>query len=271
MKNLRVGVVTALFCVTVFAASRPAHAAFNLVWSDEFDAPLSGDKWNNYTGPYGSASNCYFMPSNAYTASGNLVLEVNTNPNNGGRQFTSGGVDTGWRWTQTYGRWEVRAKFADGYGVSGYIGLFAQDGSWPPEVDFAEVLGREYWSCHFTQHYDSDNKTDGFNIWNSDAGSNFNEWHTYALEWTPGTLKYFVDGKLWGTQPQRFTATPMKLALGTGTGDSGGWVGSPNDAGANGWPWPLGSGKAQMQVDYARIYSYVDDAASGDPSNLTAQ
>lgn len=240
--------------VLAATSQAPAQAySFSWVWGDNFDS-LSSSKWNVYTGPFGSSSNSYFMPSNAWTWDGKLNLVINQAANNGGRKYTAGGVDTGWRWSQTYGKWEVRARFPAGYGVTGYIGLFAQDGSWPPEVDFAEVLGREYWSCHMTQHYDSDNKTIGTNIWNSDVGGvNFDQWHTYILEWTPGTLKYYVDNKLFLTQPQKFTAKDMKLAIGTGTGNAGSWVRSPDEASSSGWGWPL---PASMQVDWVNIYKY---------------
>lgn len=262
MKTRVLGAVCALGFALLGAVASPADAAFNLVWSDDFNGALSSSKWNNYTGQYGSANNCYFMPSNAFTYGGNLVLVVNTAPNNGGKQFTSGGVDTAYRQTQTYGKWEVRAKFAEGYGISGYIGLFPANGSWPPEIDFAEVLGREYWRCYVSQHYGPPHTIDQFSVWNTDVGSNFSAWHTYTVEWTPRTIKYYVDGVLRGTQTQRFTAQPMKIALGTGTGDPGTWVGSPNDAVANGWTWPLGAGKAEMKVDYVKIYSYSSSNGS---------
>jgi beta-glucanase (GH16 family) len=85
-----------------------------------------------------------------------------------------------------------------------------------------------------------------------------NDFHTYTLEWVPGELRYYIDGVLQITQPQKFTETPdmMKLALGTGTGNCGSWswIGCPTETTANGKPWPL---PAQMQVDYIKIYNYV--------------
>jgi beta-glucanase (GH16 family) len=239
---------------SVHVSTHNANAAsFSWVWGDDFSGALSSSKWNVYNGNSGASSNCYFLGSNAWTANGILYLNINTNSNPSGRRFSGAGVDTYYRWEQQYGKWEVRAKFPKGWGVGGYVGLFPKDGSWPPEIDFAEVQGREYWACHFTQHYDSDNKMDHYNIWNSDVGSSFDQWHTYALEWTPGTLKYYVDGRLFLTQPQRFTTTTMKLAMGAGTGDNNSWTGSPDQATYNGWPWPLGN---YMAVDYVNIYKY---------------
>lgn len=259
---LRAVCVGAVVLSASLLPNQASAASFSWVWGDDFNSSLDGGKWNNYTGNFGSSSNCAFKSTNAFTWNGSLYLRVNQAPNDSGRRFTSGGVDTGWRWTQTYGKWEVRAKFPWGFGITGYMGLFAQDGSWPPEVDFAEVIGKENWACHMTQHYDADNKTDSFKVWNSQVGSDFTQMHTYVLEWTPGTLKYYIDGKLFLTQPQRFAAKEMKFALGTGTGDPGSWVDSPDNAASNGWSWPINNNSqgdhtaSEMQIEYVNIYKY---------------
>jgi beta-glucanase (GH16 family) len=261
MKSVRRMTNAARIAAVALCALSSAHMStqvanaysFSWVWGDNFDS-LSSSKWNVYTGPFGSSNNSYFMPSNAWTSGGRLNLVINQAPNNGGRKYTAGGLDTGWRQYQTYGKWEVRAKFAAGYGITAYIGLYPQDGSWPPEITFPEVLGREYWAGNYAQHWSNgSHQQESFKVWNTQIGSDFNQWHTYAVEWVPGAIYYFVDGRQVGSHTQRFTATPMKLAIGTGTGNCGGWEDCPDNAAGKGWSWPL---PATVQVDSVNIFKY---------------
>jgi beta-glucanase (GH16 family) len=244
---------------------RPQSAqaeSFNLVWSTEFDSPLSSQQWNIYNyAPFASSQNTCFMASNAYTQNGILNLMISQNQSSGcsSRPYASGGIDTYTYHAQTYGRWEVRAKMPKGYGVLGYIGLFPVNGSWPPEIDFAELIGRQPQNIYVTQHYGTwpNNQQEGTII--TQSGVDWTaDYHTYALEWVPGQLRYYIDGLLQFTQQQKFTDAPsmMKLAMGTGAGDCGSWswVGCPDAAASNDQPWPL---PTQMQIDYVKIYQYV--------------
>jgi beta-glucanase (GH16 family) len=322
--------------------------SFDLVWSTEFDAPLKSWEWNIYNNAaFASSKTACFMGSNTYTQDGflNLVVNENQTQSCSGRPYASGGLDTFTYRAQTFGKWEVRAKMPKGYGVISYIGLFPVNRSWPPEIDFAEYIGKQPNNLFIAQHYgvwpnnrqdnvainettlarsstrtvkntnqdcakqtsrrttksavaSSDvssvarldfcktkyqklqknnnetartlrskqltqndrksvtarNATDGTSYWT-------NDFHTYTLEWVPGELRYYIDGVLQVTQPQRFTETPnmMKLAIGTGTGNCGSWswIGCPTETATNGKPWPL---PAQMQVDYVKIYKYVPES-----------
>jgi hypothetical protein len=322
-------------------AQRPSKAeSFNLVWSTEFNTSLHSWDWNIYkNAPFASSQTACFMGANTYTQGGVLNLVINSNKKRGcnGRPYASGGLDTHTYRAQTYGRWEVRAKMPSGYGVVGYIGLFPVDGSWPPEIDFAEHIGKQPQSLFLTQHYGTwpNTQQDGVSITETSqlrsrtqvqspvasrklqctSGSKIkppskqrksvssvglidqcgtkvqniktgrsarnrilplrptrlkagkvgstasywsNDYHTYTLEWIPGELRYYIDGVLQVTQPQRFTETPamMKLAIGTGTGNCGvdSWMGCPQEATTNGQVQPL---PAKMQVDSVKIYQYV--------------
>lgn len=326
---------SAILCLLAQPKASMAES-FRLVWSTNFDAPLNSWEWNIYNNaPFGSSKNTCFMGSNTFTGNGFLHLMVTQNKYNGcsGRPYASGALDTyTHRPNLTYGRWEVRAKMPAGYGATGYIGLFPVNGSWPPEIDFAEYVGKDKDKLFITQHFGtvSSHQTDGVAITRTlssatggKSASKFqvskqcsgrakshsykkvafkkgkyasaapvdicnipsqplvtsglkkkpspptsdlkalesssywtNSFHTYTLEWVPGQLRYYIDGTLQLTQPQRFTATPnmMKLAIGTGTGDCGSWVGCPEEAASKGLPWPL---PTRMRVDYIKMYEYV--------------
>lgn len=133
-------------------------AGFNLVWSAQFSSPLNASEWNIYNNvPFGSSSTACFMRANAWASGGFLNLLVNQNPSGGcawSRPYASGALDTYiYKPALTYGRWVVRAKMPTGHGVTGYIGLFPVNGSWPPEIDIAEYIGKEKDNLFITQHY----------------------------------------------------------------------------------------------------------------------
>jgi beta-glucanase (GH16 family) len=234
--------------------------SLKLIWSEDFNASLSNQQWNIYNDtPFAASQNACFMESNTYTRNGVLNLVINKNRKQGcsSRPYASGGLDTYTYQAQTYGRWEVRAKMPKGYGAVGYIGLFPVDGSWPPEIDFAEVLGKQPKTVYLTQHYGTAPNQQQDSFATSQTSVDWTAgYHTYVLDWVPGQLRYYIDGVLQATQAQQFTATPamMKLAIGTGTGNCGSWFGCPSEATPNGSPsWV----STTMQIDYVKIYQYI--------------
>lgn len=236
---------------------------FTTTHPDYTDEEVLSWNFNVYAGNFGSSSNSYFMKDHAVPVNGQLVLTIDqaNNTASPSRPYTSGGVNTA-AWAnhgQIYGRWEVEAQFPAGFGVTGYIGLFRKDKVWPPEVDFAEVIGRESTNLYMTQHHGTSEahlqKGDVLNAttlgiidWNS-------KFHVFAIEWTPNDLKYFVDGALVLNQTVDFDPFMMDVAIGTGTGDCGSWVDCPENAAANGFDFPL---PAKMLVNWVKVYEYVD-------------
>ncbi|MBC7880088.1 MAG: glycoside hydrolase family 16 protein [Anaerolineae bacterium] len=224
--------------------------SFSLLWSTNFNS-LSSSNWNIYSNAaFGSSSNSCFMASNAAVQNGFLKLAINKSANGCNRPYSAAGLDTYFNHAQNYGRWEVSAKFPTQQGVTGYIGLFVADGlSWPPEIDFAEALGRDPQTVYLTQHYalNGSHQQDGIAV--TQPGIDWSAgYHTYVVEWVPGQLRYYIDGILKLTQSQKFDAPPMqmKLAIGTGTGDCGGWVGCPVSS----------FDSDEMSIDYVNIYQY---------------
>ena len=252
---------------SVFPSQSPINSAFKLAWYFNFSTELSWD-FNIYAGPFASSSNTLFQKSNAKVIKNRLSLIVNNASTSSSRPYASAGIGSWGPHSQVYGRWEVSAQFPPGYGVTGYIGLFPTDKSWPPEVDFAEVIGRQSTILYLTQHYGANwtvaKQTGG--TFSTLSGINAVDWtsttHVFAIEWTPQSLVYFVDGLPVYTQPTLFKPTPMDIAIGTGVGDCGSWVDCPNNAAKNLKPYPLPS---TMYVNYIKKYSY-SPTPSGSPS-----
>jgi beta-glucanase (GH16 family) len=249
----KVPLMGSFLCFSLLALPQAVRAeSFALVRSNDFSTPLNSSEWNIYNNsPFGSSSNTCFKDSNSFTKSGLLNLVINLVPNSCPRLYSSGGLDTYLYNAQNYGKWEVRARFPAGTGVTGYIGLFVADGSsWPPEIDFAEVIGRDPTALYLSQHYtlSGSNQNDTFKY--TQARTDWTAgYNTYILEWVPGQLRYYVNGSLVLTQTQKFDlpVSGMKLAIGTGTGDCGSWVDCPSSKFQS----------AKMLVDYVKIYQYI--------------
>ena len=250
----------------------PISSMFKLAWYYDFSTELSWD-FNIYAGPFGSSSNTLFQKSNAKVFKNQLSLTINNASTSTSRPYASGGIGSWAPHSQIYGRWEVSARFPPGYGVTGYIGLFPTDKSWPPEVDFAEVIGRQSSLLYLTQHYGANwtvHKQTG-KTFSTVSGANAVDWtqtfHVFAIEWTPQSLVYFVGGVPVYVQTTLFKPTPMDIAIGTGVGDCGSWVDCPNNAAKNLKPYPLPS---TMYVNYIKKYSYSPNPSSA-PSPSSSQ
>lgn len=115
-----------------------AKGKFNLVFEHEFDRHYPGGEFtdenvvnwdfNLFQGNFGSSSNAYFEKRNVEVDRDQLVLRVTPRDSNSSAQSTRPYIGAGLAsWpahAQVHGRWEVEAKFATGYGVTGYIGMF---------------------------------------------------------------------------------------------------------------------------------------------------
>lgn len=238
---------------------------FTKTHEDYTDAQVLSWDFNVYEGNFGSSSNAYFMKDHAVAMNGQLVLTIDEEANGASpsRAYTCGGVNTA-AWAnhgQVYGKWEVEAQFPAGFGLTGYIGLFRTNKVWPPEVDFAELIGRQPGNLYLTQHSgSSEEHQQSGSILASDS-LDITAWtdsfHVYAIEWTPEELKYFVDGALVLNQTVNFDPELMDVAIGTGTGDCDSFVDCPENSVANGFVFPL---PAKMLVNWIKVYEYVADA-----------
>lgn len=113
------------------------------------------------------------------------------------------GVDlsTHGRFAQTYGRFEARIAFpqATGKGVHGGFWMNPQErvyGKWPHsgEIDVAEYFSNRPGYVHPSLHYA------GRDFW-EDTGwkchiGRSRVFRTYAVEWTPRVMRFYVDGQL---------------------------------------------------------------------------
>ncbi|MBK7405147.1 MAG: family 16 glycosylhydrolase [Phycisphaerales bacterium] len=205
-------------------AERPG---WRLVWGDEFEgAALDPAKWRVEDAALIKNNELqYYSPDEVYLEHGCLVLRSRER-GMGGRSYTSGLVDTRHRFSQAFGRFEVRAQLPKGRGVWPAHWMLPEDHpAWPPELDIMELLGHEPDVVYQTQHW---------GVWPNNAhegrpmrGPDFSEeFHTFAMEWSPERVDWFVDDRLQFSSTREVPTIPFYLILNTAVG--GDWPGNPD-------------------------------------------
>ncbi len=248
-----------------------APASSTLTFDDEFDSLSlnngSGGTWSptfSYS-PNGSTDdtlssyqvNPLWGPTSASDANpfsvGNGVLSMAIKPTPAdvkgvvSKPFITGQLQSDRSFTQTYGYFETRAKLTNAACVVTACGLLPADGSWPPELDVAEVLGSNPDTLVLTSHSGGGTTPHWTDI--PDASQGF---HTYGVDWEPDKLTWFFDGKQVAQQNTPADMNkPMFMLLTSVVGAGNTWAGAPT-AGETG----------QMQVDYVRAYSRNPNTAS---------
>lgn len=140
---------------------------------------------------------------------------------------------------QTYGRYTARLKVDESNLAEYHIAwlLWPESGKWPDdgEEDFPEgSLGANIEGFH---HYAGEGACSGCQD-PLHTPEKFTNWHTYTIEWTPGNIKYILDGKVVLNTNSWVPDKPMRWQLQTETKGEG-----------------LHSGK--LLVDWVAVYRYA--------------
>ena len=239
-------------------------AAWSLVWADEFDDAGLPDstKWTYDVGGHGWGNNelQYYTerrPENARVEGGHLVITARQEDWDD-NDYTSARLVSKQDWT--YGRFEVRAQLPSGRGTWPAIWMLPTndtygDDYWPDngEIDIMEHVGYDEGVIHGTIHTKAFNHIEG-----TDKGSSrtiptaTSEFHTYALEWTPGEIRVSVDGQTYFTFQNREQYgwqewpfdQPFHLLLNVAVGGTWGGAEGIDDS-----VFP-----ERMVLDYVRVY-----------------
>ncbi len=231
-------------------ATVPSHGSslsipgWTLTYDDEFNG-TSLDK-PNYVRYWGGTSATWWNGDDALIVQNGLLRLKMTKEdvvhNGQTYHYTAGGFTQ--LTAQTYGRWVIRARLPKGVGTQSYVSLWRQDFHWPPEIDFAEVVGIRPQENIFTQHYlqGGENLSEVSKLEGMDFSTDF---HEYTVIWEPGTLTWLVDGVQKFKTTQKFDAFPMNLAVGDFVGTCDGFAECPNAS----TTFP-----EYLDIDYIRIY-----------------
>ena len=232
------------------------------MWADEFNGPansapdaakwtydLGGGGWGNqeletYTN----------LPQNVFVdGAGHLVIRAERS----GSTYTSARLKTLGKFSAQYGTIEARIRLPFGQGIwpaFWMLGTNFATAGWPQcgEIDIMENIGQQPSINHGSAHgpgYSGGNSVTG--LYTLPGGARLSDdFHVFAIQWAPGTIKFLVDGNPYKTvtasslpsgAPWVFDS-PFFLILNVAVGGS--WPGGPDAT----TQFPQ-----QMMVDYVRV------------------
>ncbi|MGI5185863.1 discoidin domain-containing protein [Dactylosporangium sp. CA-152071] len=237
----------------------PIFPATNLVWSDEFNTGTNVDtsKWTIDPGTGQNGEIQYYTNlENTSIQGGSLVIEARKQTL-GGRDYTSGRINTSNKFSTQYGRVEARIKVPKGNGLWPAFWMMGTDfltgRPWPynGEIDIMEILGKNTNEIYSTLHAPAYNGGGGYGQKISTVDLSL-DYHVYSTEWDSKHMTFRVDNQVilvadkdtvettrgpWVYDHQFYLI--LNLAVG---GDFPG----PIDATT---PFP-----SRMYVDYVRVY-----------------
>ncbi len=206
--------------VTVVNPTEPV-SDWQLVWSDEFDGnSIDRRKWTHEVNCAGGGNNekqCYTdSAENAFVADGKLHIVALPAPEGSPQPYTSARLNTKYQGDFKYGRFEMRAKLPSGQGAWPAFWMLPTDevyGGWPKsgEIDIMEAVnlktvnadGVAEANVYGTLHYGRDwpnNESSGKAYLLPDNINPADDFHTYAIEWQEGEIRWYIDGYLYQTQ-----------------------------------------------------------------------
>lgn len=254
-----------------------------LIWSDEFDGDtLDRTKWayelgnwkldaagNYITNGWGNNEQEFYTDSNASVQDGVLTIaarqEAYSDPVQGDYAYTSARLSTQHLFSTCGGRIEVRARCDAGKSLWPAIWMLPEDsvyGGWAAsgEIDIMEGWGSTPEKICGTIHFGDvwPNNTYLTNDFEFPAGDSTENYHTYAIEWESGEIRWYVDDTLYSTQNDWYStnhAYPapfdqnfyliLNLAVG---GHFDGVDGIYAD------PATFADGERHFDIDYVRVY-----------------
>lgn len=277
-RKTSLGICAALASVLAFSAgTAQAQQCQSLVWSDEFSgSELDTSAWDIQEGDgcqygicgWGNNELQSYSANNLEVSNGTLKITARKERVKA-LNYTSGRIRTAnmpssGQWTN--GRFEARLKLPEGQGLWPAFWMLPTDPDvgWPMsgEIDILESTGQASMLAHGTIHYGEpwpDNSFSGAHIlsqpekW-SDA------FHTYAVEWTPSEMRWYVDDILYSTISASdledsswwtFENYQYHFLLNVAVG--GTWGGTPDDS-----IFPV-----TMEVDYVRVYDLGQPVIDG--------
>jgi beta-glucanase (GH16 family) len=270
------------------SADPPQISGMTLLWHDEFDVDGKPDplNWKYESGFVRNEELQWYRSDNVNCKDGLLIIEgkreQTLNPNyvpgstdwkkkRQYAEYTSGSIHTQKLQEFRYGRYEIRARIDTASGSWPAIWAKGASGSWPfcGEIDVMEfyrrngvpvILANVAWGS----------ATSASGTWNTgrfpltrfaehDADW-CNRFHVWRMDWTPDSIKLFLDDDLLNVQKLSSAVNPagstpsapfqqkhyflLNLAIGANGGDPGSSA------------FPI-----RYEVDYFRVYQTLADAS----------
>jgi len=283
--------------ISVSGAEQQSLSGWKLVWSDEFDGnAIDSTKWDfdtdngfytndtrQWVSGWGNDELQHYSrdPQNAFVKDG--VLHIRAMKESLLSGYTSARLKTRSKlgnslFSKRYGRFEFRVKLPIGKGLFPAIWLLPQDdayGTWPAsgEIDIIEAEGQKSNQILSAIHYGSRWPANRFVRKDYILPDNqiIADFHVYTLDWDPGEIRWYVDGRHYSTQSFWWSSSKTVNGLG---------VDPTDESELNPWPAPFDqpfniimnlavAGRvtgdpdqttvfpADMLVDYVRVYDKI--------------
>jgi beta-glucanase (GH16 family) len=190
-----------------------------MVWNDEFDGTsIDTAKWSHEVDCAGGGNQekqCYTdSEENSFVADGNLNIVAKPSGDDLPLPYTSARLTTKYKGDWKYGRFEMRAKMPEGQGTWPAFWMLPTDevyGEWPKsgEIDIMEAVNLKamradgtpedhiYGTLHYGRDWPDNEQSGQAYKPESNPADGF---HTYAIEWQEGEIRWYMDGYLYATQ-----------------------------------------------------------------------
>lgn len=266
---MNTNMLTAIGLLAACAAS--AHAQWELYWQDEFDGsqldlsnwePMIGNGQDYGIPGWGNNELQYYTNTASNIAVSGGTLKITARRQNfGGQAYTSARLRTANRVDFKWGRIEGRMKLPSTRGIWPAFWMLPTGspyGGWASsgEIDIMESVNqadRIYGTIHHGAPWPNNTQGGADFADGTDFSENF---HVYTVEWDPNQIRWYLDGRLYGTRSSNqwfSTSAPnnprapfdheFHLLLNVAVG--GNFPGNPD--GTSQFPQTL-------EVDYVRVY-----------------
>ena len=264
-----------LLAISLFPLYVPLQAQCpTLLWSEEFSGnELNTDNWNYQIGDgcaegicgWGNNELQSYQQANVLVSDGTLKITARLE-DAGGKQYTSGRINTRNKADFTYGRYESSIKLPGARGLWPAFWMLSTNepyGGWPRsgEIDIMEFVSSKpneiLGSIHYGDPWPNNQFQTEYLI--KENGDFLDTFYNFAVEWEPGVIRFFVDDVLYGTKRSTDVSTfrwpfdhNMHFLLNVAVGGSLGGSVIASDL------------PATMEVDYVRVYDGVKPYLEGE-------
>jgi hypothetical protein len=183
-----------------------ALQGYTQTYVNDFASDALPTGWYLFSGIPGGDPGGHFGAKHVQFSGGLLRLNAWKDVNYHDRWVTGGLCQCGLG--RIYGAFFVRSR-QTGPGPNEVELLWPVSNKWPPEIDFSETGGSNVGTTA-TVHYGSTNTMDHAKI-----HINMLKWHTWGVIWTPTSVTYTVDGRVWNrdTSASHIPRVPMDLNM----------------------------------------------------------
>jgi hypothetical protein len=169
------------------------------VWQDDFTGTAPGSQWGLYDDPDNQHGNR--QPGQCQVSGGTLRLVSLPDRRTCGMAHQR---------DQTHGRWEARVRTSGAGWMSLFI-IWPESDLWPDDGEYDWMEQRAGGSCYGGYlHYPGHTPIRQEVLpQNSVSCVDTSQWHHVAFEWAAGSMKGWVDGRLWYDIPANADLTHM--------------------------------------------------------------